>query len=64
MEETFERPYDRNDERPYLADGASSTKPSEADIREHREELANGQNGRARISRAPNLPPFQVTKQG
>ena len=64
VDPTFERPSGGAEERPVLADSASSTKPSEADIREHRDELANGQNGRVRISRTPNWPPFQVTKQG
>jgi len=41
-------------ERPELADSTTSTKTSEADIREDWAERANGHNGRGRVSRAPN----------
>jgi hypothetical protein len=40
-------------ERRLLADSANSTKDSEADIREGWEGLADGQNGRGRLTERP-----------
>jgi len=45
-EATPERPTDDACERRFMADSASSTKGSEADIREDWDELANDRNGR------------------
>jgi hypothetical protein len=50
---TPERPTAAACERRFLADSANSTKDSEADIREGWEGLADGQNGRGRLTERP-----------
>jgi hypothetical protein len=53
LEPTFECPRESLGQWPEVADSANSTKDSEADIREGWEGLADGQNGRGRLTERP-----------